>query len=149
MGSETTILTIWEREKKYTIVPQMKVKLIEEGNLCPLLLWGRGAPSALNESKLAMFWYDFNFPMCMCVVSYNARVLRFGHRETDEWRRLVVDKLMDKCDVLCVQETFLAKQDLELLNCMRSDFRGAGESTSDLSANLLRETIPGGVATMW
>lgn len=55
---------------------------------------------------------------------------------------------MDKCDVLCVQETFLAKQDLELLNCTRSDFHGSRESTTDLSANLSRGRIPGGVATM-
>lgn len=35
------------------------------------------------------------------------------------------------------RRTSLAKQDLELLNCMRCDFHGAGNSTSDLTASLL------------
>lgn len=48
--------------------------------------------------------------MNICVVSYNARGLRVGHRETDKSHRVVVDKLMERCDILCVQETFLANK---------------------------------------
>ena len=87
--------------------------------------------------------------MNICVVSYNARGLRVGHSETDKSRRVVVDKLMERCDILCVQETFLAKQDLGGLNSIHRDFHGAGESTTDLSAEVVRGRIPGGVATMW
>lgn len=87
--------------------------------------------------------------MNICVASYNARGLRVGHSETDKSRRLVVDKLLERCDILCVQETFLAKQDLEGLNSIHADFHAAGESTTDLSAKVVRGRIPGGVATMW
>ena len=90
-----------------------------------------------------------NLTMNICVVSYNARGLRVGHSETDKSRRVVVDKLMERCDILCVQETFLAKQDLGGLNSIHRDFHGAGESTTDLSAKVVRGRIPGGVATMW
>ncbi|XP_027883670.1 uncharacterized protein LOC114150994 [Xiphophorus couchianus] len=83
------------------------------------------------------------------IVSYNARGLRVGHSETDRARRLVVDKLLETCDILCVQETFLAKQDLEKLNCIHKDFYGAGESTTDLSTRIIRGRIAGGVAILW
>ena len=66
------------------------------------------------------------------VVSYNARGLRVGHSETDKSRRVVVDKLLERCDILCVQETFLAKQDLEGLNSIHTNSHGVGESTTDL-----------------
>ena len=76
--------------------------------------------------------------MNICVASYNARGLRVGHSETDKSRRFVVDKILERCDILCVQETFLAKQDLEGLNSLHNDFHGAGESTTDLSAKIVR-----------
>ena len=87
--------------------------------------------------------------MNICVVSYNARGLRVGHSETNKSRCVVVDKLMERCDILCVQETSLAKQDLEGINSIHRDFHGAGESTTDLSAKVVWGRIPGGVATMW
>lgn len=87
--------------------------------------------------------------MNICVASYNTRGLRVGHSDTDKSRRVVVDKLMERCDILCVQETFLAKQELDGLNSLHSNFHGAGESTTDLSAKVVRGRIPGGVATLW
>ena len=81
--------------------------------------------------------------------THNARGLRVGHSETDKSRRIVVDKLLEGCDVLCVQETFLAKQHLEGLNSIHKDFHGAGESTTDLCSKVVRGRIPGGVATLW
>ena len=82
-------------------------------------------------------------------MSYNARGLRVGHSEADKSRRFVVDKLLETSDVLCIQETFLPKQDLERLNSLHNDFYGAGESTTDLSNNIVRGRIPGGVAILW
>lgn len=76
------------------------------------------------------------------IVSYNARGLRVGHSEIDKSRRFVVDKLLETCDVLCVQETFLPKQYLERLNSIHKDFYGAGESATDLVCG----SIPGDVA---
>lgn len=70
------------------------------------------------------------------VVSYNARGLRVGHSAADKTKRLVVDALLDECDILCLQETWLAKQDLDKLNALHKDFHGAGESTTDLSNTL-------------
>ena len=51
----------------------------------------------------------------MRVVSYNSRGLRVGHTAADKARRLVVDTLLEDCDVLCIQESWLAKQDLDKL----------------------------------
>lgn len=82
-------------------------------------------------------------------VLYNARGLRIGHSEADKSHRLVVDKLQEACDVLCVQETFLSKQDLEGLNSLLKDFYGAGESSTDLSTRIVHSGIPGGVALLW
>ena len=77
-------------------------------------------------------------------MSYNARGLRVGQSETDKAHRIVIDKLLESCDVLCVQETFLAKQQLEGLNSVHKDFHGAGESTTDFGNNIVRGRIPGG-----
>lgn len=82
-------------------------------------------------------------------MSYNARGLRVGHSEGDKAQRFIVDKLLETCDVLCIQETFLAKQDLDRLNGLHKDFHGAGESTTDLNSKLIKGRIPGGVAVFW
>lgn len=85
----------------------------------------------------------------MRLVSYNTRGLRVGHTATDRSSRLVVDTLLGECDILCLQETWLAKQDLDKLNSLHTNFHGAGESTTDLSTRLVRGRIPGGVAILW
>ena len=87
--------------------------------------------------------------MNISVVSYNARGLRVGHSESDKSCRVVVDKLFERYDILCIQETFLAKQDLEHLNMINGCFHGVGESTTDLCAKVIRGRIPGGVAILW
>ncbi len=58
----------------------------------------------------------------------------------------VVDKLMQNCDILCLQETFLSKQDLGKLNSFNDNFHGAGTSTTDLTMGIVRGRISGGVA---
>lgn len=60
-----------------------------------------------------------------------------------------MDKFFETCDVLCIQETFLAKQDLDNLNGLHKDFHGAGESTTDFNSKLAKGRIPGGVAIFW
>ena len=85
----------------------------------------------------------------MRVVSYNSRGLRLGHSAADKARRLVVDTLLDDCDILCIQESWMAKQDLDKLNTLHPDFHGAGESTTDLSTGIHRGRIPGGVVILW
>lgn len=83
------------------------------------------------------------------VVSYNSRGLRLGQGAGDKAQRFVSDKLMENTDILCLQETFLAKQDLDRLNSVNDDFHGAGESTTNLSTGMQRGRIPGGVAIFW
>lgn len=85
----------------------------------------------------------------MRIVSYNTRGLRLGQSAADKARRLVVDKLLEDSDILCLQETFLPKQELDKLNSVNSNFQGAGESTTDLSLGLVHGRISGGVAIMW
>ena len=85
----------------------------------------------------------------MQVYSYNCRGLRLGNSIEDKARRLVVDNLLTHCDVLCLQETFLSKQDLGRLSSFNDNFLGAGESSTDLSLRTVRGRIPGGVAILW
>lgn len=68
----------------------------------------------------------------MKVVSYNARGLRLGQGAGDKVRRIVFDELFESADILCIQETWLPKQDLDKLNSVCNDFYGAGEFTTDL-----------------
>jgi len=87
--------------------------------------------------------------MNLRVVSYNSRGLRLGRNVGDKAQRIVIDKLLENTDILCIQETFLSKQDLGKLNSVHEDFHGVGESTTDLSMRILRDRIPGGVAILW
>ncbi len=71
-----------------------------------------------------------------------------GQNAGDRARRRVVDNLLEHWDILCLQETFLSKQDLGQLSSLNPDFHGAGESTTDLSTGIVRDRIPGGVAIL-
>lgn len=77
----------------------------------------------------------------MQVVSYNVCGLHVGHNAADKARCFVVDTLLDGCDIICLQETWLAKQDLGKLNALHKDFHGAGESTTDLSTWIVQGRI--------
>lgn len=85
----------------------------------------------------------------MRVASYNSRGLRSGNSDADKAKNLNVNYLLEMCDILCLQETWLPKQDLDRLNVLHKDFHGAGESTTDLSTKIVRGRIPGGVAILW
>ncbi len=62
---------------------------------------------------------------------------------------MVVDALLEERDILCLQRTWLSKQDLDKLNSLHMNFHGAGKSTTDLSTNIVQGRIPGGVAILW
>ncbi|XP_026016954.1 uncharacterized protein LOC113018106 [Astatotilapia calliptera] len=87
--------------------------------------------------------------MSIRILSYNCRGLRLGQSAGDKARRIVVDSLLAECDILCLQETWLSKQDLGKLNCLNASFLGVGESTTDLSTAIVRGRIPGWVAVLW
>lgn len=83
------------------------------------------------------------------LVSYNVRGLRAEQSEGDRVCRVIVDKILRACDILCVKETFFAMKDFERLNCIHEDFYGAEESTTDLNTKHVKGRIPGGVAVLW
>ena len=101
-----------------------------------------GAKRMLNMPK-----YDIAIEIS--ILPCNCRGLRLGQSAVDEAHRIIVDQLLEHCDILCLQETFLAKQDLKKLNSISESFHGAGESTTDLSLGIKRVIIPGGVAILW
>ena len=55
----------------------------------------------------------------------------------------------DQLDFLCLQETFLTKQDLSFLNGIHPDYHGIGAATTDASSGLIAGHPPGGVAIFW
>ncbi len=77
------------------------------------------------------------------------RGLHAGHSAVDKTRCLVVDTLLEECDILRLQETWLSKQDPDKLNTLHKDFHGARESTTDLSTKIVQVGTPGGVAVLW
>ena len=60
-----------------------------------------------------------------------------------------MEKLFDDAEIVCLQETWLAKQDLGGLNSINPNFHGIGESTTDLKDRTQCGRIPGGVAILW
>ena len=83
------------------------------------------------------------------VISYNCRGLP-NHTDSLYTRPGILNSLNNyHNDIVCLQETWLAKQDLPILNTIHPDFHGIGQSTVDNSACLRHGHAPGGVAIMW
>lgn len=82
-------------------------------------------------------------------LSYNCRGLRLGQSAGDRAHRRVTDNLLDHCDILCLQETFLSKQDIGQLSSLHPDFHGAEEAKANLSRGMVSGRTPGGVAILW
>ena len=51
--------------------------------------------------------------------------------------------------ISCLQETWLAKQQLAGLNNMHVGFHGIGESTTDFNNKMIDGLVPDGVAILW
>ena len=51
--------------------------------------------------------------------------------------------------IVCLQETWLTKQELGGLNSLHNDFHGIGESTTDNRDKIIHGHPPGGVAILW
>ena len=82
----------------------------------------------------------------MKIVSYNCNGLKTGKNQTH--LRQTVEYLCDEFDVICLQETWLNKQEQCSLNCMRDDFHGVGQCRSGDERKLCFN-VRGGVAIMW
>ena len=83
------------------------------------------------------------------VVSYNCR----GFPKTVEklWEKPTIKHMLDdnSIDIMCLQETFLSKQDLSCLNVIDKDFLGVGASSTDLSDKIITGHPYGGVAILY
>ena len=58
-------------------------------------------------------------------------------------------EVIKKNQIICLQETWFSKQDLESLNSLVENYHGFGVSTTDYSKRLISGHPPGGVAIMW
>lgn len=60
-----------------------------------------------------------------------------------------LDQLLSKCDILCLQELMLTKQECCILNNFRNDCYGYGVSPVDASLGIIRGRPRGGVGFIW
>ena len=81
------------------------------------------------------------------ISSYNCRGL-----PKDPKKLLLRPDIIDvfgKSDVVAIQETWYAKQNLKCLNSLHRDFIGTGAATIDESHGVYQGHYPGGVALFW
>ena len=85
----------------------------------------------------------------MKVGSYNCRGFpkTTNKLESKPTIKLLLDN--DDIDILCLQETFLSKQDLSCLNAIHKDFQGIGASSTDTRDKLVTGHPYGGVAILY
>ena len=83
------------------------------------------------------------------VVSYNCR--GFPKMTSKIWSKPTLNMLMqdNSIDIICLQETFLSKQDLGCLNSIYTDFQGVGTSTTDARNKIISGHPPGRVAILY
>ena len=87
--------------------------------------------------------------MSLQITTYNCRGLKTGQNQNDYSNRLVLEQLFTESDIICLQETWLSKQDLDKLNSINPDYHGIGESTTDTHDRMIQGRISGGVAILW
>ena len=80
------------------------------------------------------------------VASYNCR--GFPKTASKLGTKPTIGMLLNdvKIDIICLQETFLSKQDLSCLNVIHKDFQGVGASSTDTREKLVTGHPYGGVA---
>ena len=49
--------------------------------------------------------------------------------------------LLEKGDIVCMQETWYSKQDLDLIHNLHPNFSGTGVSTTDYHAGVTRQVV--------
>ena len=93
--------------------------------------------------------FTINMDSSLNVVSYNCR----GFPKTAEklWEKPTIKLMLEDntIDIMCLQETFLSKQDLSCLNVIDKDFLGVGASSTDLRDKLITGHPYGGVAILY
>ena len=83
------------------------------------------------------------------VVSYNCRGM--PRKSNALCSRPSLQLLLDDTenDIVCVQETWYSKQDLEQLNSLHPAYHGTGVATIDNIDSLYHGHPPGGVSILW
>ena len=79
------------------------------------------------------------------LVSYNCRGLKLH----SYYERLEIESLLDNNDIVCLQETWLAKQQEDDLKGMRSDYNAVSNSPNDDSLGITAGRKKEGVAILW
>ena len=79
--------------------------------------------------------------MALNIVSFNCR----------EYRMCDINNLIDETspDILCLQETWLAKQELSNLSCTNTSYHGSGTYKIDYCNGIQSGRNSGGVAFLW
>jgi exonuclease III len=87
--------------------------------------------------------------MTLKLASYNCRGLPRNPSRLFE-RPCLLNIINDEeLDIICLQETWLAKQDLWVLNSLSSNFSGTGCTSTNYEDGFIHGHPPGGVAIMW
>ena len=84
-------------------------------------------------------------------VRYNCRCLPKGLPKDKKKLDLRPDikHMFKDNEIICLQETWFAKQDLKHINNLNKRFQGVGVSTTDYSGGIIHGHPPGGVIIMW
>ena len=80
-------------------------------------------------------------------MSYNCRGLKLG--TTRYYERLEIEQLLDEYDIVCLQETWLSKQQEEELKCMRMDCNAVSNSPNGDSLCINAGRKREGVGILW
>ena len=93
--------------------------------------------------------FTINMSESLKVGSYNCR--GFPKTPSKLVSKPTIKLLLDNenTDILCLQETFLSKQDLSCLNVIHKDFQGIGASSTDTRDKLITGHPYGGVAILY
>ena len=59
------------------------------------------------------------------------------------------EALLSNCDILCLQETMLTKQECSLLNSFHDNYYGYGVAPVDETLGVIRGRPRGGVGVLW
>ena len=81
------------------------------------------------------------------LVSYNCRGLPKDKKKLD--LRPDMQHVFKDNEIICLQKTWFAKQDLKYINNLNKPFQGVGVSTTDYSDGIIHGHPPGGVIIMW
>ena len=73
------------------------------------------------------------------IMSYNCRGIK----------NVIVGNALKQCDILLLQETWISKQNMGVLNNLSNEFYGTGVSPNDASSGIIKGRLKGGAAIMW